>query len=187
VHGSENTLIHQNIHLGQALRVEFNPARFTEWCNSFCECAEVCVHLLKINYYQWNSIRSSKFETLAKIGKTLCHTCHNEDAFDRWLLSSNYCYRVREEEGQETNILENVKDLAFYRYICQRCGHGTTVNANETSLKIVMCFSTEGLPSGASISQFANLVRGTEDPYCEWYTVQPEGTDIITPLLVHVS
>ena len=82
VHGSENTLIHQNIHLGQALRVEFNPARFTEWCNSFCECAEVCVHLLKINYYQWNSIRSSKFEMLAKIGRTLCHTCHNEDAFD---------------------------------------------------------------------------------------------------------
>jgi DNA-directed RNA polymerase subunit RPC12/RpoP len=27
--------------------------------------------------------------------------------------------------------------LAFYLYICQRCGHKITVNANETSLRIL--------------------------------------------------
>ncbi len=187
VHGSENTLIHKNLHLGELHQVEFNSDRFTNWSELFCECAEVCIHLLKINFDQWHSIRAFKLETLAKAGKTLCHTCHNEHTFDRWLLPSQYCYTVRVEDGQETDMLENAKDMFFYRYICQRCGEKIIINANETPLKRVFCFSTDGLPDGATITENAGLVRSTEDPYCEWYVLQEEGKDIIAPLLVHLS
>jgi len=186
-HGSQSTLIHQNIHLGEVHRVEFNQSIFSAWCQLFCECIDVCVHLLKINYDQWSTIRSLKFERLAKVGKTLCHTCHNEDTFNRWLLPSKYCYKVRMEDGHETNTLENIEDLAFYHYICQNCGNAITVNANETPLTIVTCLSTEGLPSSSFISEVAHLVRSTDAPYCEWYAVQPEGEDLIKPLLVLLS
>lgn len=187
VHGSQRTLIHQNIHLGEVHRVEFNQSIFSAWCKLFCEYVDVCVRLLKINYDQWCAIRSLKFETLAKVGKTLCHTCHNEDTFDRWLLPSEYCYSLRVNDGDETNILENNGVLAFYRYICQRCGNAITVNANETPLTIVTCLSTNELPPDATITEVAHLVRGTSDPYGEWYTVQEEGTDMITPLLIHLD
>ncbi len=187
VHGSQSTLIHQNLHLGEVHQVEFNRSIFSAWSKLFCECVDVCIHLLKINYDQWCTIRSLKFETLAKVGKTLCHTCHNEDAFDRWLLPSVYCYTPRMKDGHETDFLENIGDSVFYRYICQHCGNTITVNANETPLTIVTCLSTDGLPSGATITEVAHLVRSASDPYCEWHVVQPEGTDIITPLLIHMS
>lgn len=92
VHGSQSTLIHQNVHLGEVHRVEFNEKAFSAWFQLFCECIDVYVRLLKINFDQWKTIRSLKFETLAKVGKTVCHTCHNEEAFDRWLLPSQYIY-----------------------------------------------------------------------------------------------
>ncbi|MFL5624660.1 MAG: hypothetical protein ACJ788_03590, partial [Ktedonobacteraceae bacterium] len=187
VHGSQSTLIHQNVHLGEVHRVEFNQSVFSAWCQLFCECVEVCARLLKINYDQWCVIRSLKFETLAKVGKTLCTTCHNEDTFDRWLLPSEYCYTPRVVDDEETNILENAGDLAFYRYICQRCGHGITVNASETPLAIVICLSTHGLLPDATITEVAHLVRSTGDPYCQWYAVQSEGADVIAPLLLHLS
>ncbi len=91
------------------------------------------------------------------------------------------------EDGDETNVLENNGDLAFYRYICQRCGNAITVNANETPLTIVICLSTDELPPGTTITEVAHLVRGTSDRYGEWYTVQEEGTDMITPLLIHLD
>ncbi len=69
VHGSQSTLIHQNIHLGEVHRVEFNRTIFSAWCQLFCECVDVCICLLKINYDQWCAIRSLKFETLAKSRK----------------------------------------------------------------------------------------------------------------------
>lgn len=187
VHGSQNTLIHQNMHLGEWHGVEFNSDRFSAWCKLFCECTEVCLHLLKINYDQWNAIRSVKFETLAKIGKTLCHTCHNEDAFDRWLLPSKYCFIPLKETEQQRNTLKNTDDISFYYYVCRHCGNSTTVNANETSLRVVYCFSDDDLSSGSAVTEFARLVRGTEDPYCEWYAVQEVGKDMITPLLVHLD
>jgi hypothetical protein len=178
VHGSQSTLIHQNIHLGELHQVDFNPSIFSAWCQLFCECVDVCARLLKINHDQWDVIRSDKFKTLAKVGKTLCYTCHNEDTFDRWLLPSKYCYPLREED--------DVGDLAFYLYICQRCGHKITVNANETSLSMVSCFSDD-LPPETPITETARLVRGTDDPYCEWYAIQPMGVDLITPLLIHLD
>jgi len=148
----------------------------------FCECIDVCIRLLKINFDQWKTIRSLKFETLAKAGKTICSTCHNEDAFDRWLLPSKYVYFEHEDE----NVFENVKDLAFYRYICQVCGNTITVNAVEIPLKMVVCFSTDGLPPGSAIKK-TYLVRNSADPYCEWYNVQTRAGDILSPLLVHLN
>jgi hypothetical protein len=186
VHGSQSTLMHQNMHLGEWPRVEFSQNTFTTWNKLFCECVDVCVRLLKINYDQWRVIRSLKFETLAIVGKTLCHTCHNEDAFDRWFLSSKYIYTKRGVEGQETTLLENVEDLSFYCYICQRCGKEIIVNANETPLTIVICFSTDGLFPKSTVTNYTCLVRGTQDPYCEWYNVLIEGADtnIISSLRV---
>ena len=183
VHGSQSTLIHRNVHLGESHNVEFQEDIFSAWCQLFCECIDVCVRLLKINFDQWKTIRSLKFETLAKVGKTLCHTCHNEDAFDRWLLPSEYVYLQREDE----NILEKVEGLAFYRYICQTCGDIITVNTVETPLKRVICLSTDGLPPGSAIEKITYLVRSSEDPYCEWYNVQTKAGDILTPLLIHLS
>jgi hypothetical protein len=183
VHGSQSTLIHRNVHLGESHHVEFQEDSFSAWCQLFCECIDVCIRLLKINFDQWKTIRSLKFETLAKVGKTFCNTCHNEDAFDRWLLPSKYVYFEHEDE----NVLENVKDLAFYWYICQVCGHTITVNAVETPLKRVVCFSTEGLPPGSAIEKITHLVRNSADPHCEWYNVQTKAGDILTPLLVHLS
>jgi hypothetical protein len=171
VHGSQSTIIHQNVHLGEVHHVEFEESVFSAWCQLFCECIDVCIRLLKINYDQWHVIRSLKFEELAKVGKTLCHTCHNEEMFDRWLLPSKYLYTQREEEGQETKILENVEDLAFYCYVCQHCGNETIVNANETSLTRVFCFSTDRLLPKSMVTNYTCLVRGTQDPYCEWYNV----------------
>jgi hypothetical protein len=183
VHGSQSTLIHQNVHLGEVHRVEFEESVFSAWCQLFCECVDVCARLLKINFDQWKTIRSLKFETLAKVGKTFCHTCHNEEAFDRWLLPSKYVFVRRKEE----DIRENVNDLAFYWYICQICGHTITVNAVETPLNIVICISTDGLPSGSTIEDITCLVRSSEAQYCEWYNVLTESGDILTPLLVHLS
>ena len=188
VHGSQSTLIHQNIHLGEMHHIVFHSDMFSAWGELFCECAEVCIRLLKINYDQWHSIHSFKLETLAKVGKTLCNTCHNEDAFDRWLLPSKYCFIRQKETNQETNALKNTNDIAFNYYICQRCGNTTTINANETPLEKVYCFSDDDLPSRSAITDYFVLVRGTEDPYCEWYAVQIEGADInITSLLVRPS
>ncbi len=187
VHGSQSTLIHQNIHLGEMYHVEFHSDMFSVWCELFCECAEVCIRLLKINYDQWNVIRSFKFETLAKVGKTLCHTCHNEDAFDRWILPSKYCFIPQKETDKARDILKSTNEISFYYYICQHCGESTTINANETLLRRVYCFPDDDLPSGSAVTDYAVLVRGTDDPYCEWYAVQEEGKDIITPLLVRPS
>lgn len=180
IHGSENTLIHQKIHLGEIHSVDYNENMYNEWCKLFCDCVETCILLLKINSDQWNGIRAAKFKTLAQIGKTLCHTCHNEDKFDRWILPSQYCYTPQDDDEF---TLVNIEDLTFYRYKCQVCGHLITVNAKETPLKLVMCLSIDDLPSGSTITKLARLVRGTDDPYCEWYAVQPVGEDVITPLL----
>jgi len=187
VHGSENTLIHHNIHLGEKHGVEFDLDKFTAWCKLLCECADICIRLLKINYDQWSIIRSSKFETLAKVGRTLCHTCHNEDTFEKWQLPSKYCFEW-DKNDIEGSIITHVEGLSFYRYKCLQCGNYTTVNANETSLDYVICFSTDDLPSGSTVlsPDTVHLIRGTQDPYCEWYAVQPEGKDIITPLLVQL-
>ena len=175
VHGSQNTFIHQNMHLGEWHGVEFNSDRFSAWCKLFCECADVCLQLLKINYDQWSVIRSFKFETLAKIGKTFCHTCHNEDAFDRWFLPSKYCFIAQNQIDQERFTLKSTDEISFYHYICQNCGNSTTVNANETRFRVVYCFSDDDLPSGSNITVYAKLVRGTDDPYCEWYAVSGIG------------
>ena len=185
-HGSENSLTYKDIHLGKKKQIEYNPTAFSTWSQLFCECSDVCVHLLKTNYEQWHAIRSFKFETLAKVGKTLCHTCHNEDKFDKWMIPSKYCYVRSEEQREGMPVIENVEDSSFYYYICEVCGQATIVNANITNLEIVLCFSTDDLPPGSAISSsnIAKLVKGTEDLYCEWYTVQPIGTDIIKPLLV---
>lgn len=175
------------MHLGEWHGVEFNSDRFSAWCKLFCECADVYLQLIKINYDHWSVIRSFKFETLAKIGKTFCHTCHNEDAFDRWFLPSKNCFIAQNEIARERFTLKNTDEISFYRYICQNCGNSTTVNTNETRLRVVYCFSDDNLPSGSSITDYARLVRGTKDPYCEWYAVQVVGKDIITPLLVHLG
>jgi hypothetical protein len=169
--------------LGEVHRVEFEESVFSAWCQLFCECVDVCIRLLKINFDQWRTIRSLKYETLAKVGKTFCSTCHNEDAFDRWLLPSKYVYKQQEEE----NTLKNAKDLTFYWYICQVCGRTITVNAVETPLNIVTCFSTDGLPPGSVIENTTFLVRSAEDPYCQWYNVQTQSGDILTSLLVHLN
>src|SRR5260221_5592371 len=191
VHGSQSTLINQNIHLGEVHRVEFNQSIYSTWCQLFCECVDMVVRLQKINYDQWATIRSFKFEPLAKVGKTLCHTCHNEDAFDRWLLPSEYIFTPRVEDGEETNILENIGGLAFYHYICQRCGHTITVNANETPFIKVFCIPSGELPPRSPITNYVVLMRSTGDPYCEWYILEFEGAgeiaNVITPLLVHLD
>ncbi len=191
IHGSQNTLVHHNIHLGEVHRVEFNQSIYAAWCQLFCECIGVCVRLQKINYDQWAAIRALKFETLAKVGKTLCHTCHNEDAFDRWLLPSEYIFTPRVENGEETKILENTGGLAFYRYICQRCGHAITVNANETPLTKVFCIPIGELPPRSHATQYVVLMRSTADPYCEWYILEFKGAgeiaNVVTPLLVHLN
>jgi hypothetical protein len=187
VHGSEQTLIHQNVHLGEHHRVEYNQKRFLEWCQLFCECIDICIHLLKINYDQWYSIRALKFEMLAKVGKTFCHTCHNEDAFERWLLPAKYCFIFKKRENKEKQVLGDTKGISFYYYICKKCGHTIIVNASETSLDMVVCFSNDGIPSGSEIKNFERLVRGTEDPYCEWYRVRHLETDVIASLLVSLD
>ncbi len=46
VHGSQSTLIHQNVHLGEVHRVEFEESVFSAWCQLFCECVDVCARLL---------------------------------------------------------------------------------------------------------------------------------------------
>jgi hypothetical protein len=184
VHGSEQALIHQNVHLGEVHRVEYSQKRFLEWCQLFCECIDVCIHLLKINYDQWYLIRALKFETLAKVGKTFCHTCHNEDVFERWLLPAKYCFMLKEKGRQKKQVLEDTKGVSFYYYICKTCGNRIIVNASETSLDMIFCFSNDGIPSGSEIKNFERLVRGTEDPYCEWYIVRHLETDVIASLLV---
>ncbi len=187
VHGSQNILIHRNIHLGQRHAVKFNEEVFSAWCRLFCECIETCIRLLKINNDQWSTIRSLKFEALAKAGKTFCNQCHNEDAFDRWLLSSRYIYVKQEEEGNSTTIIHNVKNLAFYRYICHRCRNTIIVNAAQTPLSIVICFSIDNLSPEGKVKDITYLIRSTEDPYCEWYNVQTKSGDILPQFLVPLT
>jgi hypothetical protein len=188
IHGSENTLIHQNIHSGENHKVEFNSGEFYKWCEIFRDCMDICIELLKINFSQWHSIHSTKLEELAKIGKTLCNICHNEDTFDKWFLSSEHCFISKNEE-QETNTdnSQNIEPISFYRYICLKCGHKIIINANKTAYSIVHCFQAEGLPPSSVIEEYAFLVRSSDDPFCQWYTVQPEGMDIVSPLLVHMD
>ncbi len=43
VHGSEQTLIHRNIHRGEVHCVEYDQVMFTTWCRLFCDCINISV------------------------------------------------------------------------------------------------------------------------------------------------
>lgn len=109
----------------------------------------------------------------------------------QWLLPSEYIFTPRVENGEETKLLENNGGLAFYRYICQRCGHATMVNVNETPFTKVHCIPSGELPPRSPITQYVALMRSTDDPYCEWYIIEFEGAgeiaNVVTPLLVHLN
>ncbi len=188
IHGGESTMLHRNIHLGEIHKVGFNLDTFSEWCQLFCESLDICIHLLKINSSQWHTIKSLKIKELAKVGKTLCYVCHNEEKFHRWLLPREYCHVAPDDDLLYPINTNKPIEIAFYRYTCCCCRNNITINTNDIPYTKIICFREIEHPDRKSgpieITEYFFLIRGSEDPFCEWYAVQPEGEDYLTPLLI---
>lgn len=123
IHGSENRIIHKNIHTGSWNGLIFKYDDFCEWAEYLCQSIELGIRLLKTNYIQWDNILSSKWKTLRTLGKILCSTCHNEDDFD----ISTVSYENAEILTADGQWVKADEALVSQTYHCRQCGSKTTI------------------------------------------------------------
>lgn len=130
VHGSENRLNHKNIHSSPASGLMFRYDDFCSWAQYLSRSIDVGVRLVKINYLQWNAIRSAKWQALRQDGKIICSSCHNETDFDTMVMDTkNFKIQTHLPDGTWADVDESFP--GYLQYTCRRCGHITVIRADK--------------------------------------------------------
>ena len=133
VHGSENRLIHKGIHTGSREGLIFKLADFQTWCEYLSRSIDLGIRLLRINYVQWEHIKSLKWASLRSQGKVLCDTCHNEEDFDISVFppeDEDYDIEVIAPDGSWLRVDRSYPGVISLIYHCRRCGNETIVKPN---------------------------------------------------------
>src|SRR6266702_1081937 len=135
IHGSENRLIHKDIHTGSRDGLIFKPVDFEAWCGYLSRAIELGIRLLRINYVQWEHIKSIKWMELRSRGKVLCSTCHNEEDFHITMYPPEdvECQAIiMGPDGTRFKTDKSYPGVISHIYRCLRCGNKTTVRPFST-------------------------------------------------------
>ncbi len=136
IHGSENKLIHKGIHTGSVDGLIFKPTDYKIWCEYLSRSIDVGIRLLRINYIQWEHIKSLKWASLRSQGKILCDTCHNEEDFDISVFPPDDVdcdIEVTAPDGKRFKADRSFPGVISLIYRCRRCGNKTTINPSPSS------------------------------------------------------
>jgi hypothetical protein len=132
IHGSENRLIHKGTHTGSSIGLAFKADDFRNWCEYLSRSIDLGIRLLRINYVQWERIRSAKWAELRSRGKVLCSQCHNEEDFDVEFVSPETFKTLGFSADGEVIAVDN-PSTGIFRYRCRRCGSDINIVADAST------------------------------------------------------
>jgi len=147
IHGSEDKLIYKGIFTGSKGGLQFKISDYESWCDYLARSIYIGIRLLRINYVQWERIRSVKRAALKERGKILCSVCHNEEDYD---------VTVFPPEGVECDVLVTAPDGTQFKadksfpgviqhiYRCKHCGQKTTIDPNPSTTAYHIDVALEG-------------------------------------------